>query len=121
MDTNKDFVDIDEEGNVIHKTFLEMLKGGFENVCKFCKYHPTEAVTIGSIVVSVLLEGVKWRRLRISKKDLDCRIYDKKEGRYLKTKRPLTLKEWKSVSSEKSKTGRSVFEVLYDKNLLSDK
>lgn len=118
---DKDFVDIDENGNVVKKGFLEKLKGGFKSVCEFCRYHPTEAVTIGSLVVSVFLEGVKWKRLRISKKDLDCRIYDRKEGRYIRTKRPLNLKEWRTVSKEKSESGRSTFEILYDKNLLSNK
>lgn len=121
MDTDKDFVDIDENGNVVKKGFLEKLKGGFETVCEFCKYHPTEAVTIGSLVVSVLLEGVKWKRLNVAKKDMECRIYDKKEGRYLKTKRQLTNKEWRAVSKEKTETGKSVFDILYDKNLLSDR
>lgn len=121
MDTDKDFVDIDENGNIIHKTFLEKLKGGFKKVTEFCKYHPTEAITIGSIMASVLLEGVKWKRLNVAKKDMERRIYDRKEGRYLRTKRALTNREWREVSKEKLETGKSVFDILYDKNLLSDR
>lgn len=114
-----DFVDIDENGNVIRETALDKVKNFGKNVVDFCKNHPTEATAIFSVTVSVLLEGVKMNNRRLERYRSERKLYDKSEGHYVKLKRPLTGQEWCEYGKRRQADDtKNASQILNDMNLL---